>query len=315
MKRYSGNDLQALYEEAPQELYDRVNRSLAKLPEDMRPLPLISRRLRICLIAVIVTLIGLMTAGFATGTIQRWLYTYEYTVLEDGTAEIRKYNGNDEIVAIPEEIDGYRVTSIGNKAFYQCHFIKEVTIPESVTGIGCQTFSDCTHLASVSIPDSVTIINSYAFAHCHALEEVRIPDSVDIISYGVFSYCSSLRSVRLPEKTVALYRDLFSYCTSLESVEIPGSVTLIDDNVFSFCETLTDIMLPESLTTIGQFAFGHCTSLREIRIPAGVKAIHRYAFLACNNLRLTVTKDSYAAEYCRENSLHYKELPQVKTGQ
>ena len=60
MKRYTGKDLQALYDEVPQELYDRVNHSLAKIPEETRQRPLINRKLSICLITVIVMLIGLI---------------------------------------------------------------------------------------------------------------------------------------------------------------------------------------------------------------------------------------------------------------
>ena len=45
---------------------------------------------------------------------------FEYTVLDDGTAEITKYNGTDAKVDIPGEIDGKKVTSIGGWAFQNC---------------------------------------------------------------------------------------------------------------------------------------------------------------------------------------------------
>ena len=38
---------------------------------------------------------------------------YEYRILEDGTAEITKYNGSAEILDILSVIDGYTVTGIG----------------------------------------------------------------------------------------------------------------------------------------------------------------------------------------------------------
>ena len=316
MKHYTQSDLRTLYDEVPPELQDRVSRTLAGLPEKDRQNAGMSRKVWICLAAAMVLLVGLTTAGFATGTIQRWLYTYQYTVLEDGSAEIWRYNGNEETVAVPEEIDGHPVTAIGNRAFYQCHFLKEVMIPEGVTGIGSLAFAECTHLESVSIPDSVTMINSYAFVFCESLTEVQIPDSVDLIGFGAFGNCSSLRNVRLPEKTAVLYREVFSYCRSLENIVIPESVTVIGDNAFAFCESLTDITLPEGLTEIGQYAFGECTGLRQVTIPRSVKEIHRYAFLGCSrDLRLIVAKDSYAAEYCRENGLTYKELPEMKNVQ
>ena len=38
---------------------------------------------------------------------------YKYQVLDDGTAEITRYNGSATYLEIPLEIDGYSVTSIG----------------------------------------------------------------------------------------------------------------------------------------------------------------------------------------------------------
>lgn len=46
---------------------------------------------------------------------------WEYILLEDGTAEIKEYcNKEIETVEIPEELDGKRVTGIGNDAFVLC---------------------------------------------------------------------------------------------------------------------------------------------------------------------------------------------------
>lgn len=42
---------------------------------------------------------------------------YEYTVLDDGTAQITKYNGNDAELTIPTDLDGKKVTSIGDYSF------------------------------------------------------------------------------------------------------------------------------------------------------------------------------------------------------
>ena len=61
---------------------------------------------------------------------------YEYTILDDGTAGITKYEGYDIEIVIPSELNGYKVTSIGNYAFECCYNLTSITIPESVTSIG-----------------------------------------------------------------------------------------------------------------------------------------------------------------------------------
>ena len=46
---------------------------------------------------------------------------YQYALLDDGTAEIVEYRGNDQTLEIPAVLDGYSVTSIGDSAFYDCY--------------------------------------------------------------------------------------------------------------------------------------------------------------------------------------------------
>ncbi|MCD8219804.1 MAG: leucine-rich repeat domain-containing protein [Ruminococcus sp.] len=83
--------------------------------------------------------------------------TYDY--LDDGTIEI---TGCDENAAgeleIPSEIDGVAVTSVGDKAFYECFSLTFITIPDSVTSIGRYAFECYFDLESVTIGSGVTII-------------------------------------------------------------------------------------------------------------------------------------------------------------
>lgn len=117
---------------------------------------------------------------------------YVYEVLDDGTVSITGYNGDAEEVAIPSEIDGKKVTALGEGAFSYCTSLKSVTIPDSVTAIGNNAFYGCTSLTSLTIPHSVTEIWSSAFWGCTQLTSIIIPDSVTEIGEGAFEYCDSL---------------------------------------------------------------------------------------------------------------------------
>lgn len=81
---------------------------------------------------------------------------YQYALLDDGTVEIAGYKGSADLLAIPAELDGKAVTSIGDCAFFYCDSLTSVSIPDSVTSIGDYAFGDCSNL-TLTVPR-----NSYA---------------------------------------------------------------------------------------------------------------------------------------------------------
>ena len=99
------------------------------------------------------------------------------------------------VVNIPSSAKGYKVTSIGYRAFANCKNLSSVTIPNSVTSINNYAFAYCTGLNSLTLGNSVTQIGAYAFAYCRGLTSVTIPKSVTSISARAFSWCSGLTSI------------------------------------------------------------------------------------------------------------------------
>ena len=82
---------------------------------------------------ILVFLIMLVTAALLTcaAADEPTVYTsgdYKYVLLEDGTAKITKYSGKAAQLTIPTTLDGYNVTSIGDKAFSYCDSLTSVTV-------------------------------------------------------------------------------------------------------------------------------------------------------------------------------------------
>ena len=159
------------------------------------------------------------------------------------------------------------ITSIGEKAFFECHGLESITIPNSVTSIEDWAFSGCDDLESITIPDNVTSIGNGAFRYCVNLKSF----------YGKYASndnrCLIIDGVL---KSFAPY-DLTTYT-------IPDSVTSIGDYTFDGCLDLTSITIPDSVTSIGNFAFYICISLTSITIPDSVISIGIGSFACCESL-------------------------------
>ena len=57
---------------------------------------------------------------------------FKYTVTDENSAVIIKYTGNESSVKIPESVNGYPVTEIGDSAFKGNFSLKYAEIPNGV---------------------------------------------------------------------------------------------------------------------------------------------------------------------------------------
>ena len=190
---------------------------------------------------------------------------YKITAYHDGTCTITDYTGSAANLAIPYTLGGYRVTSIGQQAFYECTSLTSISIPDSVISIGDLAFYYCTSLTDISLPGSVTSIGEHTFMWCTSLSSISIPDSVTSIGRYAFYNCP-LTSISIPNSVTFIADYLFYDCHALASVSIPDSVTSIGDGAFLRCYALTSVNIPDSVVVIGGNPFRSCRKLTDIQI-------------------------------------------------
>ncbi len=187
-------------------------------------------------------------------------------------------------IIIPNQIDGFNVTAIGDDAFENRSSLTSITIPDSVTSIGNGAFDRCTGLTEIIIPSSVNAVGDGAFCNCTGLTEITIPNSVTSIGNSAFSGCTGLTSIIIPDGVTSIGNYAFSRCSGLTSVVIPDSVTSIREWAFAHCTGLINIVIPDSVTSIGHAAFYECTGLTSIVIPDSIISIEEWAFAGCTGL-------------------------------
>lgn len=98
-------------------------------------------------------------------------------------------NFKDDILQVPELVNGdYRVISIGEASFCESG-IKEISLPNSIETIADGAFSGCRLLSKINIPKSLKVLNKNVFENCISLENLYIPNNIEVIEEGVFKRC------------------------------------------------------------------------------------------------------------------------------
>ncbi len=234
--------------------------------------------------------------------------TSDYYLTTDGTeATVLFYSGSMTDLVIPDVIDGYTITGIGNYAFTDVNGLTKVTLPSTLKVIGKHAFS-YTGLQEIEIPDGVFNIGPNAFRECYSLTKATIPASVTNITssafrdcgdgFTIYGYTSSAAETYATEQNylfVAL--DGGENPDDPEIEETPATsfeYTIADGEVTieAFTGSETDIVVPKTIegypvTTIGNSAFYDCDA-KSIVVQSSVTTLAGFSFTWCSQLE-TIT--------------------------
>ncbi len=81
------------------------------------------------------------------------------------------------------------LSTLGEKAFYNCGALKNISLSPNVHVIEKDTFHGCTNIDHVYIPEGVKLLKESCFYACTSLKEVRFPNSVERIEKYAFDSC------------------------------------------------------------------------------------------------------------------------------
>lgn len=126
-------------------------------------------------------------------------------VLYDNRVRLCGYEGEDDTIAVPADIDGYVVVEVGNGAFRRLPATK-ITLPESVTTVGKGAFKDMPNLLTVECPSSSVSVEAYAFENVGSLATFAMPGAV--LVKDCFYGCTGLERIAFGKTDVNKYLDL-----------------------------------------------------------------------------------------------------------
>jgi len=211
---------------------------------------------------------------------------WEYSVLSDRTIRltniITSSSNYPEVIIVPEEFDGYQVSSLGPRLFAEEERLKRIKLSSGITTIESEAFYNCTELYEVQLPNTLVEIGESAFDNVIKLSKIDLPTSLRTIGDGAFKF-SGLTSIVIPNGVKKINRGAFTAAESLQSVTLPNGLEIIDGEAFSGTIELKSIVLPNTLKSIEIFAFED-TGLTSVVIPASVETIGNSAFRDCSQL-------------------------------
>ncbi|MCR5599516.1 MAG: leucine-rich repeat domain-containing protein [Ruminococcus sp.] len=217
---------------------------------------------------------------------------YEYTVI-DGEVTVTGYRGAPECIEIPEFIESCPVTEIRDNAFYNCHSLRHISIPDTVLKIGHHSFYACYSLEEVTLPPDLEEIGMGCFCGCAGMTAVTIPETLTVLPDSCFRACTSLTEVTLPYKLEVIDKFCFAGCTSLSDITVGDSLTAVGERAFYMCSRLSSISLPQSCTSFGRQAIGYTCDGNMMQKQT--------------NMRIYGTPESAAEQYAEENGLLFAE--------
>lgn len=175
---------------------------------------------------------------------------FSYVEREDGTLEVTNYTGNDTVIAIPDQINGKKVVSLG-ASFSKCRPLRAVALGANISSISPVPFSDSISLTYIAVDSR----NPYFTSKDGILYNKGMTELI---------FCPMGRE---------------------GNVEIPEGVTSIGKGAFLGCHLVTGVTLPEGLASIGESAFGNCISLPELTVPASVAELGNAVFFRVQQLK------------------------------
>ena len=152
---------------------------------------------------------------------------FDYKELSDGTLSIWFFDADEahKTIEIPEEIDGKKVSEIGDSLFKGNDEVEKVVLPESITTILPDAFCFATSLKELEINGAVESVGVEAIYGCNELKTLKFPEGLKTLSSVSIAYCEKLADIYLPSTVESVEPDNFTLCADPLTIHVPAGST------------------------------------------------------------------------------------------
>lgn len=196
------------------------------------------------------------------------------------------------ILAFPNGVGGSYtiadgVVSIGTYAFFECTYLSEIIMPNSVESVYREAFYRCMELDKVHMSNNLTAIDDRAFSYCDDLTALNLPFTLSYIGDDAFlGYISSDRDHKVYFLTDGLYYVPGTYAEEyVNQMHLPSEVKHpIDRKITDYATGVTIIDHGKILPDTGKL------DLKVTVLPAEDFATllpGNFSKLYCYNISLT----------------------------
>ena len=252
-----------------------------------------SKILSVVLIILMIMSIAPITAS-AAETIFYTNNDGEYICgIDEGKAYIYSFEGSGKNVKIPSYIGNYPVVCILEEAFMETD-ITSVTIPDSVLIIGERAFYNCKSLSEITIEYDCTYISKDAFTNtAYYNDNNNWENSVLYIGTHLIKNTSTVSDLTIKPGTTTIAENAFQY-TSIRTIRMPSSLIVIGERAFAN-SSIRKVIMNTSVALIFDYAFYSCYGLTDVYY-AGTENEWNDITILSNNSYLT------------EANIHYKSV-------
>ena len=247
---------------------------------------------------------------------------FGYVVVGGRFVRIVSCEASGPELAIPAELGGLPVRSIGKDSCSGLERVERISCPDDIIEIGGGAFRNCPALAEIVLPARLAAFDKTWLKGCASLRSLTLSGMLEAVPSEVFDgpaierlslgegtvrvepgafSKSKLQSVAVDEGNAFLLTDgravfsrdgsvLLALAVPTAEYDVPEGCTRIAEKAFASRGELVRVGLPGTLREIGDRAFAQ-TGITSFAAPSGLESIGAHAFFRCLQLREVLLND------------------------